>query len=211
MASTVFLKASRKLWRSREKYRYDKWHFYRYKSKRPDVERQQLRAKWWKLYQEARTQRIHRDRQLRDAKPIHISQKGIDLITEFEGFIGHPYKDAVGVLTVGYGHTGPDVRQIGNISQAEGRALLAKDLIRYEDGVKKSVKVKINQNQFDALVSFAYNVGTGALASSTLLKKLNAGDKRGAADEFLKWDKAGGRVLAGLTRRRKAERALFLS
>jgi lysozyme len=211
MASTVFLLASRKLWLEREKYRYDKWHFYRYNSKRPAHERLVLRRKWWDLYEQAHNERVHRDHQLASAKPSHISSKGVDLIAGFEGFVGHPYRDAVGVLTVGYGHTGPDTARIGNITEREGKALLARDLIRYEDGVKRYVKAKINQHEFDALVSFVYNVGVGSLAGSTLLRKLNAGDKRGAADEFLKWDKAGGHALPGLTRRRKAERALFLS
>jgi lysozyme len=86
-----------------------------------------------------------------------------------------------------------------------------KDVARFEDGVNKLVTYTINQNQFDALVDFSFNLGLGNLGSSTLLKKLNAGDIKGAAEEFLRWDKAGGKVLAGLTKRRKAERDLFLA
>ncbi|EDH9820259.1 TPA_asm: lysozyme, partial [Salmonella enterica subsp. enterica serovar Typhimurium] len=84
-------------------------------------------------------------------------------------------------------------------------------LVGYENDVSRLVKVKLTQGQFDALVSFAYNLGARTLSSSTLLRKLNSGDYAGAADEFLRWNKAGGKVLNGLTRRREAERALFLS
>jgi lysozyme len=90
-------------------------------------------------------------------------------------------------------------------------ALLALDILRFQNGVLKLVTYPINGNQFDALVDFSFNLGLGNLGSSTLLKKLNAGDVKGASEEFLRWDKAGGKVLAGLTRRRKAERDLFLS
>ena len=97
------------------------------------------------------------------------------------------------------------------IDQGTADRLLKTGLVSYENDVLKLVKMKLSQNQFDALVSFAYNVGSRALSTSTLLKKLNAGDIKGAADEFLRWNKAGGKVLNGLPRRREAERALFLS
>jgi len=97
------------------------------------------------------------------------------------------------------------------ISEGEAEDLLMKDLVRFEEGVNDLVKVHINQNEFDALVSFSFNLGVGALADSTLLKKLNAGDpKVEVGDEFLRWVKAGGITLTGLVRRREAERALFL-
>ncbi|MNQ87056.1 Lysozyme RrrD [compost metagenome] len=83
--------------------------------------------------------------------------------------------------------------------------------MQYEKGVEQSVVVLFTQEQFDALVSFTYNLGINALKGSTLLRKLNSGDYEGAADEFLKWNKAGGKILSGLTRRREAERMLFLS
>ncbi|EAA7932780.1 lysozyme, partial [Salmonella enterica subsp. enterica] len=89
--------------------------------------------------------------------------------------------------------------------------LLKTGLVGYESDVSRLVKVRLTQGQFDALVSFAYNLGARTLSTSTLLRKLNAGDYAGAADEFLCWNKAGGKVLKGLTRRREAERALFLS
>ncbi|HAK9115445.1 TPA: lysozyme, partial [Salmonella enterica] len=97
------------------------------------------------------------------------------------------------------------------IDEATAERLLNTGLVGYENDVSRLVKVKLTQGQFDALVSFAYNLGARTLSSSTLLRKLNAGDYAGAADEFLRWNKAGGKVLNGLTRRREAERALFLS
>ena len=97
------------------------------------------------------------------------------------------------------------------ITPATADSLLSSGVVQYEKGVTGLVKVAVNQNQFDALVDFAYNLGVNALAGSTLLKKLNAGDFAGAADEFPKWNKAGGKVLKGLVRRRAAERSLFLS
>lgn len=139
-----------------------------------------------------------------------IGQKGLDLIKSFEGCKLDAYKDAVGVVTIGYGHT--KTAQMGQrITQAQADDLLRSDIATFESAVTAAVAVLINQNQFDALVCFAFNVGAGALRGSTLLKKLNAGDYQGAANEFLKWDKADGKVLAGLTRRRKSERLLFLS
>ncbi|MCU0523268.1 MAG: lysozyme [Elainella sp. Prado103] len=96
------------------------------------------------------------------------------------------------------------------ITESEAEELMKRDLRRFEQAVSDLVKVPLNSDQFSALVSFAYNVGEGALASSTLLRLLNQRDYQGAADQLLRWDKAGSQALAGLTRRRKAERALFL-
>jgi lysozyme len=141
---------------------------------------------------------------------MKISQQGIALIKQFEGCKLKTYKDSVGVLTIGYGHTGADVKTGMTITQAQAEELLKKDVARFEIGVTKLVDT-IPQNQFDALVSFAYNVGLMALEKSTLLRKLRAGDTLGAANEFPRWNKAGGRVLTGLTRRRAAEQKLFLS
>ena len=131
-----------------------------------------------------------------------------------EGWEGCPpttYRDSVGVLTGGFGHTGPDVPPEGTpVSRTQADAWLASDLSRFESAVA-ALAPRSTQGQFDAMVSFAYNLGEGALRSSTLLKKHNAGDFAGAADEFLKWNHAGGQVLAGLTRRREGERAVYLS
>lgn len=149
-----------------------------------------------------------------DLNPIaatnRINAAGLELIKSFEGLRLNSYQDAVGVWTIGYGHTrtaGPGQR----ISLAQATSLLRNDVATFEKAVSQAVRVPITENQFAALVSFAYNVGSGALNSSTLLRRLNAGDTLGAADEFLRWNRAGGRVLAGLTRRRVEERALFLS
>lgn len=133
----------------------------------------------------------------------------INLIKSFEGCKLTTYADSVGVLTIGYGHTGPDVHRGKVITQSQADDLLAADLARFETGVTNLVKVTLTANQFGALVSFAYNLGLGSLGGSTLLKKVNAKDFAGAKLEFSKWDHAGGKVLAGLTKRRAAEAVLF--
>ncbi len=142
---------------------------------------------------------------------MKISIKGLNLIKSFEGLELKAYKDSVGVLTVGYGSTGPHVYEGLVITEEQAEAMLKSDVSRFERGVTELVKVPLNQNQFDALVSFSFNLGLGNLKSSTLLRKLNASDYSGAANEFLRWNKAGGKVLNGLTRRREAEKKLFLS
>ena len=142
---------------------------------------------------------------------MKISQKGINLIKVFEGLSLKAYKDSVGVITIGYGSTGPHVSMGQTITEAQAESLLKSDLSRFEKGVSDLVPVPLNQNQFDALVSFSFNLGLGNLKSSTLLRKLNSLDYSGASKEFERWNKAGGKVLAGLTRRRIAERDLFLS
>ncbi|OQS37343.1 lysozyme [Chromobacterium haemolyticum] len=141
---------------------------------------------------------------------MNISANGIKLIQQFEGLRLKAYQDAVGVWTIGYGHTGPNVTPGLVITQAQADALLARDLSRFETGVTRLVQVPLNQNQFDALVSFSYNLGLGSLQNSTLLRLLNQRDYAGAAAQFPRWNKAGGKVLPGLTRRRAAEQALFL-
>lgn len=139
---------------------------------------------------------------------MRTSQKGINLIKQFEGCSLQAYKCPAGKWTIGYGHT-KGVKQGQKITQAKAEELLKSDLINYEKGVTKAVKVPINQNQYDALVSFSYNVGLAALRTSTLLKKLNKKDYTGAANEFMRWNKANGKVLNGLTKRRAAEQKLF--
>lgn len=139
-----------------------------------------------------------------------ISQAGLNLIRDFEGRRLNAYQDAVGVWTIGYGHTRtayPGQR----ITEAGAVALLREDIATFERAVSQAVQVPLTDNQYAALVSFAFNVGSGALNSSTLLRRLNAGDYYGAANELLRWNRAGGRELYGLTRRREAERSLFLS
>ncbi|EPK0224205.1 MULTISPECIES: lysozyme [Enterobacter] len=146
---------------------------------------------------------------------MQTSEKGIALIKQFEGCKLTAYRDSVGVWTIGYGWTQPvdgkPIRAGMTIKQETAERLLKTGLVSYESDVSRLVKVGLTQGQFDALVSFTYNLGSRSLSTSTLLRKLNAGDYAGAADEFLRWNKAGGKVLNGLTRRREAERALFLS
>ena len=142
---------------------------------------------------------------------MKISQTGLDLIKRFEGCELEAYQDAVGIWTIGYGHTGPNVHEGLKITQAHADAILAQDVGRFASGVAANVRVALNQSEFDALVSFAFNVGLGAFRTSTLLKLLNNNTDRGTvASEFLRWNKAGGKVLEGLTKRRNAEKALFL-
>ena len=141
---------------------------------------------------------------------MNISKKGIDLIKRFEGCRLKAYRCPAGVWTIGYGHTN-NVRPDDIITQNDAEELLKRDLKVHEDNVKRVVKIALTQNQFDALVSFEYNVGYGAFANSTLLKLLNAGNYNGASKQFERWVYAGDRVLEGLVKRRKAERELFLS
>lgn len=146
---------------------------------------------------------------------MKTNQEGIDLIKNFEGVKLAPYKDPVGIPTIGVGATFyEDGRKVTMqdppMTEAQVTALLQFHLHQFEKDVLKLVKVPLNSNQFSALVSFAFNCGTGNLKSSTLLKKLNVLDYKGAADEFLKWTKSKGQELPGLVRRRKAERELFL-
>lgn len=146
---------------------------------------------------------------------MQTSDKGISLIKQFEGCKLTAYQDSVGVWTIGYGWTQPvdgkPIRAGMTIKQETAERLLKTGLVSYESDVSRLVKVGLTQGQFDALVSFTYNLGARSLSTSTLLRKLNSGDYAGAANEFLRWNKAGGKVLNGLTRRREAERALFLS
>lgn len=143
-----------------------------------------------------------------------ISKTGIDLISSFEGIRLNAYDDGVGVWTIGIGTTvypnGVIVKKGDKCTLEQALKYLQHDLKSFEKTVNESVKVPLSQNQFDALVSLAYNIGSGAFKNSTLLKKLNAKDYAGAADQFLVWNKGGGKVLKGLVRRREAERALFL-
>ena len=134
-----------------------------------------------------------------------ISDAGLAMLKEFEGCRLTAYQDAVAVWTIGYGHTGADVTPGLLITQARAEALLRQDLARFEVGVEQRLKEAVQPAEFDALVSFAYNVGLGAFGESTLLKCVNRGDHAAAVAEFRKWVKAGDQVLPGLVRRREAE------
>lgn len=138
----------------------------------------------------------------------------IQLIKQFEGFKAKPYLCPAGIPTIGYGSTMyPGGRSVTlkdpMISEAQAVIILKDTLSYYVAAVNRGVLVPLNQNQFDALVDFAYNVGVGALQKSTLLKKVNAKDFQGAANEFAKWTQGGGKELPGLVKRRAAEKALF--
>lgn len=151
-----------------------------------------------------------------------INSLGLRLIQEFEGLRLVAYDDLApnkvlkpgdaikGTLTIGHGHTGPDVVIGLEITEAEAERLLKADLDEAERAVADFTEAPLNENQFSALVSFVFNVGAGNFRRSTLLKKLNREDYEGAAEEFARWNKSKGQVLAGLTRRRAAEKALFL-
>ncbi|HBK98455.1 MAG TPA: hypothetical protein DD001_14620 [Microcoleaceae bacterium UBA10368] len=140
----------------------------------------------------------------------HINQAGFKLLTTFEGCVLTAYDDGGGVLTIGYGHTGNDVFPGMTISQKQAEELLIGDLEKFESYVEDAVEVQVNDNQFSALVCFCFNVGPEAFGSSTLLRLLNEGNYQGAANQFPVWNKVNGQPWLGLTRRRLAERALFL-
>ena len=145
---------------------------------------------------------------------MNTSQTGINLIKGFEGKRLTAYDDGVGVWTIGYGTikypNGVRVKKGDTCTDAQAESYLKNDLVKFESAINRLVEVPLNQNQFDALASFTYNLGETNLSKSTLLKKLNAKDYLGAADQFLVWNRAGGKVLTGLVRRREAERNLFL-
>ena len=139
---------------------------------------------------------------------MKISDDGLTLIKRFEGVRRVAYQDSVGVWTIGYGST-TEVDPGMRITQAEAEERLQKDVRHAEDCINSAVSVPLTQGEFDALCSFVFNLGCAAFRGSTLLRKLLDSDYDGAAAEFARWDKAGGRVLAGLTRRRAAEAARF--
>jgi lysozyme len=145
------------------------------------------------------------------------SSKGIDLIKKYEGFSATVYRCAANVPTIGYGATYyPDGKKVTMqdepITESYAEFMLTRMLRDYENGVNRYVQTDINQNQFDALVSFAYNLGLGALKSSTLLKKVNIDPNDPTIpDEFKKWVKAGGKILNGLVKRRSEEAELYFS
>lgn len=132
------------------------------------------------------------------------------VIKDHEGLRLTAYKDGGGVWTIGYGHTGADVGEGLTIPLSEAERLLTRDLRTAEGHVNGGVKIKLTQNQFDALVSLTYNIGGEAFKDSTLLRLLNAGDYEGAANQFPRWNKDNGKVVNGLINRRREERELFL-
>lgn len=154
------------------------------------------------------------------ASQMQLSDKGVELIKEFEGFSAKPYRDAVGIPTIGYGTTyyldGRKVAMTDPPLSKQGAhelkiAITNRDFVPKVRDLLTTSTVPITQGMFDALVSLSYNIGVGAFARSSVLKHLENGEKSAAADAILKWNKAGGKELAGLTRRRQAERELFLT
>lgn len=142
-----------------------------------------------------------------------INQAGIDLIKFFEGFEPVAYHDAVGVPTIGYGHTKTvtekDITRGRAITESEANRLLLMDVREAEIGVDRLIRLPLNANQFSALVSFTFNLGRGALQRSTLRRILNRGDFAAVPAQIVRWNRAGGKVLFGLRRRRAAEAALW--
>lgn len=150
------------------------------------------------------------------ANPTLTSDAGLKFIATHEGLRTRPYNDPSGYCTVGIGHligkrgcTPDDYNQWGELSEQQVLELFRQDIPRYEEPVNRLVKVALTQNQFDALVSFVFNVGAENFSTSTLLRKLNEGDNAAVANEFPRWNKSRGRVLSGLTRRRAEEAAMF--
>jgi lysozyme len=146
---------------------------------------------------------------------MNMTDEGLDLIRQFEGFRGTAYRDPVGVWTIGYGHTSmagaPEVVAGLAISEAEASEILARDVEQFARGLRELLRIELSDGQFSALVSFAFNVGLGALKKSSVLVAVNARDFAAVPRRLQLWTKAGGHVLPGLVRRRAAEAALFAS
>jgi GH24 family phage-related lysozyme (muramidase) len=139
---------------------------------------------------------------------MQISNKGLDLIKFYEGLELEAYKCAAGVLTIGYGWT-HDVKEGDTITEERAEELLREGIVQYENAVHDLVDVPLEQHQFDALVSWVYNLGKANLAASTLLKKVNAQEFDEVPEQIKRWNKAGGKVLEGLTKRRESEAKLW--
>lgn len=140
---------------------------------------------------------------------LTYGEKGLSLTKQFEGLRLAAYQDQRGIWTIGYGHTGPNVHAGLRITEEEADVFLESDIAGAVAGVNRMVTSTVTQNQFDALVDFAFNLGCAGLMRSTLLAWVNAGNFAAAAKEFLLWDHIGGRTVPGLLRRRQAEMELF--
>lgn len=142
-----------------------------------------------------------------------INSEGLDNLKKWEGLRTAAYRDAAGVWTIGYGHTGaagrPYPKEGMIITEKDAETILKEDIEQYEEAVSESVKVKLSDNQFAALVSFCYNIGVSAFKSSTLLKKLNKGDYDSVPYQLMRWTKSKGKTLRGLVNRRAAEVGLW--
>jgi lysozyme len=145
---------------------------------------------------------------------MKASKKCLEMLAHHEGIRQKPYKCPAGLWTVGVGHLIGDGKSLPDswnrtFSLEEVYAILAKDVIRFERGVERLITIPLTQNQMDAIISFTFNLGIGCLQRSSVRQKLNRGDKEGAIESLLKYNKAGGKVLKGLDNRRKDEAALF--
>ncbi len=139
---------------------------------------------------------------------MKVSQECIDLVKFFEGFEPRAYLCPANVWTIGYGRT-KNVKEGDELTELQAERDLLEELDEFAEQVLNTVKISLDQNELDALTSWTYNLGVGNLQSSTLLKKLNSGDKNSVPSEMVRWNKAAGKVLAGLTRRREAEAKLW--
>jgi lysozyme len=142
---------------------------------------------------------------------LTISEDGLNFIKAFEDFCAKPYLCPADVLTIGYGHAILPGEKFTEITEKEAVELLKKDCAKFIDTINKLVKVALNRNQFDALVSFVFNIGVGAFTKSTLLELLNQGDYVGAANQMPRWNKINGKPSNGLTTSRQLEKCLFLT
>ena len=143
------------------------------------------------------------------ARDYNASQELVDFIKTFEKFSGVPYKDAGGILTIGYGHVILSGEKFDSITELQGEEILRKDLTKAENAVKRGITSPLAQNQYDALVSFAFNTGNGGVNGSTLQKRINSGDYTSVPDEMKRWNKVGGKVVKGLVNRREDEVEMF--
>lgn len=141
---------------------------------------------------------------------MKTSNNGISIICRFEGLRLQSYMCSAGILTIGFGHTGPEVKEHMTITKDKAVEFLKADLQKFEDRLRVLVKIPLLQHEFDALISLMFNIGAGAFSKSTLLKWLNEGRKMDASLEFLSWNKIAGQPISGLTTRRSLERDLFL-
>jgi len=162
-------------------------------------------------FEDTRTSEKEVSRERLESEVWKVSPEGLELVKKFEGFGPEPYPCPAGKWTIGYGHVITKGEKFGRISREEANALLRKDMKPFEETIRRYVDVELGRKQFDALSSFAYNIGPTAFRESTLLRKLNARDYSGAADEFPRWNKSEGIVLPGLVHRRYEEMGLFRS
>jgi len=153
-----------------------------------------------------RPSRAHKEGNMNERQ---YSAKGLALTRSFEGLRLNAYQDSGGIWTIGFGHTGPEVHAGMSLTEPEAESLLRADLAESVACINRAVTRDLTQNQFDALVDFCFNAGRGSFERSTLLRKVNAGDFTGAAEQFALWVHAGGKAVDGLIRRRAAEAAMF--